>query len=361
MSKRRLLFYTHALVGGGAERVWARLASGFAARGDAVTFAVDFEAQESLPYLSKGVDLHVLPRGHARATLGLARLLTQTKPDASLSAISVSNLKHVAAAALARRADRAIIGYHGFFRSEPEPLSRIGYLATPLLSRLAAATVAVSRGLRDELVASFFVPIARAGAIYNPATPEPFPPALAADELAARPPRIVAAGRLAPDKDFLTLLRAFARLQRPEARLVILGEGPERRALEEEAQRLGVAAQVDMPGYCADVQVQLAQARCCAVSSLRESFSLICVEALAQGLPVVATRCGGPAEILDAPDCGSLVPVGDAASLALKLAAALDAPGDPAPRQARAKAFSLDAALNEYDALIGAVIRRARQ
>ena len=184
MSPRKLLFYTHALVGGGAERVWARLASGFAARGDEVAFAVDFEARESLDLLSSAVTLHVLPPGHLRSTLALARLLRRQQPDASLSAISVSNLKHVVAAKLAQRGGRAILSYHGFFDSEPERLSRIGYRLTPLLTRLSGATVAVSNSLRDDLVANFHAPVEHTATIFNPAAPEPFPPLLAAAEMA---------------------------------------------------------------------------------------------------------------------------------------------------------------------------------
>ena len=63
---RTLLFYAPALLDGGAERVWARLASAFAARGDAVDFAVDFEATQSAPFLSRDVALEVLPRGHVQ-------------------------------------------------------------------------------------------------------------------------------------------------------------------------------------------------------------------------------------------------------------------------------------------------------
>jgi glycosyltransferase involved in cell wall biosynthesis len=360
MADRTLLFYIPALLGGGAERVIALLASGFAARGDRVLLAVDFEAAESRRFLSNEVILRLLPRGHAASTQALAQHIRDERPAATLSAISVCNLKHAVAAQLAGRADRAILGYHGFFESEPQLLSRIGYLATPLLARLTAASVAVSQALRADLVDRFFVPPEHAGVIYNPATPDPFPALVSAAELAARPERVVAIGRLTPDKDFITLLRAFARLQRPQARLVILGEGEERAALAAEALRLGVAAQLEMPGFRADAAQILAGARCCAVSSRRESFSLVCVEALAQGLPVAATQCGGPAEILNAPELGSLTPVGDAQSLALALAGWLDAPGDPAPRQARAKEFSLGAALDAYDALIGGVTRLAR-
>ena len=132
------------------------------------------------------------------------------------------------------------------------------------------------------------------------------------------------------------------------------------RELEAEARALGVAERVEMPGFSTDVGARLDAARCLAVSSRREAFSLGCVEGLAHGLPVVATACGGPAEILTAPQLGALVPVGDDAALARALAAALAAPGDPAPRQARARDFSLAAALDRYDALIGEVVRHAR-
>jgi len=357
---RTLLFYTPALLDGGAERVWARLASGFAARGDAVTLAVDFEATQSASFLSRDVRLEVLPRGHFGSTRALARFIAERRPDATLSALAVADLKHTIAATMAQRGDRAILAYHGFSMSEPQLLSRIGYRLTPLATRLSAATVAVSAALRHDLIARFFVPERRIRTIYNPAAPEPFPPPLAAAALAARPKTIVALGRLVPDKDFVTLLSAFARLGDAEARLVILGEGPERPRLAAEAFALGISGRVDMPGFVADVASRLDAARVFALSSKREAFGLACVEALAHGLPVVATDCGGPAEIIAAPAHGALAPVGDVEALARALRLALAAPGDPAPRQARARDFSLEAALDRYDALIGEVVTHAR-
>ena len=357
---RKLLFYAPALLDGGAERVWARLASAFAAHGDVVSFAVDFEATQSAPFLSRDVALEVLPRGHFPSTRALARLIAARRPDASLSALAVANLKHAIAATWAGRRDRAILAYHGFSESEPQLLSRIGYRLTPFLTRLSAATVAVSAALRHDLIARYVVPQQRVRTIYNPAAPAPFPETLSADALAARPKTIVSLGRLVPDKDFVTLLRAFARLGDRDARLVILGEGPERARLEAEAKNLGVAGQVDMPGFESDVAARLDAARIFALSSRREAFGLVCVEALAHGLAVVATDCGGPAEILVTPAHGTLTPVGDVEALTRALAAALGAPGDPAPRQARAREFSLDAARDQYDALIGEVITHAR-
>ena len=352
--RRKLLFYTHGLTSGGAERVVARLATGFAARGDRVILAVDFEAHETSHLLSDDVDLLILPRGHAQGTLALAHLLRRERPAASISAISVSNLKHTVAAVLAGRVDRAILSYHGFHLSENEGLSNIGYRMTPILSRLAGAIVAVSERLRNDLIANFAAPRDRVATIHNPAAPEPFPEDLSREALAARPPIVLSMGRLAPDKDYKTLLRAFARLP-TDARLVILGEGPERDALRAEASALGVAERVSMPGFTRTVAAELDRARCFALSSRRETFSLACVEALAHGLPVAATDCGGPSEILTSNALGVLVPVGDVDALAHAIEASLAQPGDPVRRQARARDFSLDAALDAYDAIIRGV------
>lgn len=349
---RRLLFYTHGLVGGGAERVFARIASGFAARGDRVDFVVDFEAAQSRDALSGDLRPRVLPPGHAAATRELARILRVEKPDASLSAISISNLKHAAAAVMAGRRNRAILTYHGFYESEAERGSRVGYRLTPLLSRLTFATVAVSQALAADLAKRFHVPAERLRTIPNPAAPEPFPDPIGTDELRARPPLIVAVGRLVDDKDFSTLLKAFARVETPGARLVIVGEGSRRADLEQEARALGVADRVELPGFTDKVGAWLGQAKCLAITSPRETFSLVCVEALAHGLPVVSTDCGGPTEILDAPEHGAIVPVGDPAAIALAIDGWLAAPGDPASRQARAADFKLETALAHYGDLI---------
>ncbi len=354
------MFYTHALVGGGAERVWARLAAGFARRGDEVDFVVDFEAKENLRFLGDAARLVVLPRGHAAATLALAGHLRRRKPHASLSAISVSNLKHTAAATLASRRDRAIISYHGFYENERERLSNIGYRLTRLLSTGTARTIAVSDSLRSDLIARFGVAPERVARIFNPAAPDPFPPDRSAAEIAARAPVVVAIGRLAPDKNFVGLLHAFARVKTPGARLRILGEGPMRDALMTLRSELGLENKVELPGFSYDVSADLVRARCFVLSSFKETFGLACVEALACGLPCIVTACGGPQEIINSPDLGAVVPVDDAEALASAIDAALQSAGNPAPRQMRARDFVLDVAVDRYDEMISYVTSHAR-
>lgn len=357
---RTILFFLHSLGAGGAERVVALLASGLAERGWAVTLAVQVEAAENLPFLSPAVRVRRLGADHGRAVLGLARLLRRERPDVSVSALGFNNLKHALAAILAGRRDRAILSYHGHIDAEGQRSSRIANRLTPLTTRLTARSVCVSAWMRRHVVEDLGGDARRAVTVHNPVSVEHAAPARDERELLARPPTVLALGRLVPDKDFALLIRALAGLSQSDATLTIVGEGPERPALEALARELGVADRVSLPGYAAEPWVYFRQARLCAVSSRSESFSNVIVEAFAHGLPVVSTDCGGPREIITRPEEGRLVPVGDVAAMGAALDAALAAPGDPAPRRARAQVFSLGAALDAYERVFDAVTAEAR-
>ncbi|AGA90741.1 glycosyltransferase [Thioflavicoccus mobilis 8321] len=212
--------------------------------------------------------------------------------------------------------------------------------------------VAVSEGVAADTAAITGLPRSRITVIRNPViTPE-----LAAQGAAlcahpwlqpGGPPVIVGAGRLDRQKDFPTLLRAFARLRatRP-CRLVILGNGRDRAALEELARELAITADLDLPGFQTNPYPFMARARLFVLSSAWEGSPNVLTEAMALGTPVVSTDCpSGPAELLDQGRYGPLVPVGDAAALADAMAATLDAPL-PATR--------LQAAVAEYDQAIAA-------
>ncbi len=356
---KKILLYTHALAGGGAERAMALLASGLARRGDRVTFVSDYESRHNSRYLDAKVRRVQLGSGHSLGVLRLARLLAKEKPDVSMSALGASNLKHAAAALLAGRRRRAVLSYHGFFRSEPRPLSRLSFVLTPALSRLTAGTVAVSAALRENLVRRWRANPRRTHYIQNPVFWGETPERPTREALQRRDKMVLACGRLSPDKNFLGLVRAFARLPRPDARLTIIGDGEERAAIEAEAVRLGVADRLEMPGYVTEPWSYFDRASCLAVNSYSESFGMVIVEALAHGLPVVATDCGGPREILGESGLGRLVPVADDAALAAAIDAALADPGDPAPRVRRASAFSQEASVASYASLFEDVSRRA--
>lgn len=147
----------------------------------------------------------------------------------------------------------------------------------------------------------------------------------ALDDEAAAPMRakgklILAAGRLVPEKGFDLALRAFALMGDPDARLTILGEGPQRDDLISLAKGLGVYDRVSLPGYVADIGPWLAQARAFLLASRYEGYGAVIVEALAAGRPVVCTDCTpATAELLDGEGAGFVAPVGDARMLAAGL------------------------------------------
>jgi glycosyltransferase involved in cell wall biosynthesis len=352
---RSLLLYTHGLVGGGAERVIALLAAGLSERDHDVVLALDFEGRENAHLVPPSVRQVLLGRGHVAAVRKLAELIDETRPDAALAGVGASNPKLLAARRLARHRPATILTVHGRIDVERRPFGYLGYAATPLTSRLADRTVAVSNDLRRYLVERFGADRRRTVAIANPVMLPAAAQVPTRDALVARPEVVLSVGRLVPEKGHDTLIRAVAQSKR-RPRLVVLGEGPDRARLSGLASSLGVADRVELRGYVPDPSPVYGEARLLALASTSEAFGNVLVEALGHGLPVVATRCGGPAEILADGRHGRLVPIGDPAALAIAIDAGLADPGDPARHRARADDFAVPAALDRYERLIEDVL-----
>jgi glycosyltransferase involved in cell wall biosynthesis len=165
----------------------------------------------------------------------------------------------------------------------------------------------------------------------------------------------LSAGRLVAKKQYGVLLEAFAQLRaQRSARLVILGDGPERGRIEQRARQLGVSDDVRLLGWCENPYPYLQRAAVFAMTSNREGFGNVLVEALRCGCPVVATDCpSGPGEILGGGRFGELVPVGDVPAVAAALARSLDTPADRARLRARGAEFTAERAADAYLAAVG--------
>lgn len=135
----------------------------------------------------------------------------------------------------------------------------------------------------------------------------------------AATPRIVAVGRLKPPKDCLTLVRALAALPSGLFEALIVGDGPDRGALEAETRRLGLAERVRLAGERGDVPALLAASDVFVLSSASEGLPVSVLEAMAAELPVVASAVGGMSELVVNGETGLLVPPGDANELAAAL------------------------------------------
>ena len=230
----------------------------------------------------------------------------------------------------------------------------------------AAAThfVGVSRGVSDSLETVTGAPSDRITTIYNPvvtpdlhakAAEQPDHPWLRDDGA----PVVLAAGRLAREKDFPTLVRAFARLAaRRPCRLIILGEGSKRTEIEGLAEESRLTDRVSLPGWVENPFVFMARASLFVLSSRWEGLPTVLVEALACGCPCISMDCpSGPAEILGNGEFGPLVPVGDDAALAEAMEQVLNRPPDRKALQRRAADFSADRAVAAYEKLLSELVR----
>jgi glycosyltransferase involved in cell wall biosynthesis len=206
----------------------------------------------------------------------------------------------------------------------------------------AHAVVALTHGNAEAVVTHLGVRPERVHVIPNPA-PTVVGESIAAAEGPEGRPRLVCVARLARQKDHATLLDALARL--PDAALALLGDGPLRGELEDRAAALGLTPRVRFVGDVDDVAPWWAWADVAVLSSRWEGFPNVLLEALAHGVPVVATDCPtGPREVIGSTsDVGALVPIADPDALAAALARVAAAPPTAAALRARALAFDLDA------------------
>ena len=219
----------------------------------------------------------------------------------------------------------------------------------------ADAILAVSAGVADDLAAVASLPRQVIRVTYNPVV-TPTMLGQASDPLAhpwflpGEPPVILGVGRLMAQKDFATLIRAFARVlaHRP-ARLMILGEGNKRRELEELADTLGVRHSLALPGYAENPFAYMARAALFVLSSTFEGLPGVLIQAMACGCPVVSTDCpSGPREILERGAYGPLVPVGDDKALAQAIQAVLDKPASRERLTTCASEYGVDRAVEQH-------------
>ena len=226
----------------------------------------------------------------------------------------------------------------------------------------ASHFVCVSRGVTDDLIEQLGVPKERVSTIYNPVVTPNLDLQMAAPAnhpwmSGGREPVILSAGRLSRQKDYPTLVKAFARVAatRP-CRLIVLGEGGRRKALERLVQKLGLTDRVSLPGWVDNPLAFMSRASLFVLSSRYEGLPGVLVQALACGCPCVSTDCPwGPAEILQGGRLGPLVPVGDPVRLADAIISVLDRPPEKQSLRETAARFSAERAVSAYEDLIFSV------
>lgn len=321
----KIAFFMPYFRDGGVETTTVRLAEQFAERGhetDLVTF------QHDSPYLAQAplqvVDLDA--RRTLTSSVGLVRYLRRQRPDLLISAHHFANIVSIASRLVSGTYPYHIVTERLQIEYVLEQSETLKDRLLPPLMRLtyplADDIVTVSRDAGDALADILDIRVGRVTAIYNATlvdevfeqAEEPVDHPWFDDEIDV----VLGVGRLTPQKDFETLIRAVASARgERDVRLVILGEGDRRAHLERLAEKLGVSDSVDLHGFVDNPYRFMAAADLFVLSSRYEGMPNVLVEAAALKTPVVATDCpSGPRELLDDGAGGPLVPVGDSAAMA---------------------------------------------
>ncbi|PVE20960.1 glycosyltransferase [Microvirga sp. KLBC 81] len=308
---------------GGMETMTAALAQALAARGHRVgVTCLQKEGELAEGLRRAGIPVALVPCPGTAPILrphpGLCHHFAARAPDV----VHAQNGVWAKAALAARAADVPAVIHtaHGFSLNEPwfgDALRWWAGLRTDMV-------VAVSASLREHLVRRARIPASRVVTIINGIDTARFAPSgrsgILREALGIGPdvPLLGCVARLDPVKNHALLLEAMALLVRqvPDARLVLVGDGPLREALQERAEALGLGGKVLFAGTLADTAPAYRDLDLFVLPSVSEGTSISVLEAMASGIPVVATAVGGTPQLLDGGTCGTLVPSGDPAAMA---------------------------------------------
>lgn len=325
----RVILLTDADVFAGTERHMLDLARGLRAAGVPVTLACpspsaleDAARKEDLPFLAiqkRGL----LDRAAVRTLAGLLR-----SGDADV--VHAHNGRTALSAALAVRRGgrgRCVMTQHFLHpnhATQRGPKALLSGLAHGWVTRQMSVIIAISEAVRAATLARGEAPDGKITVIPNGiAALDAGPPDVARETrrslgVAPNAPLVVCAARLEAEKDLASLVVAMSAVRDalPAARCLIAGDGSLRDALEQQIQRLGLAGVVQFLGFRPDAPALIAAADLFVLPSLAEPFGLALLEAMALGKPVVATRAGGPLEIVEDGETGLLVPPSSPGDLA---------------------------------------------
>jgi len=345
---------------GGAETVFASLASGLNERGHEVWCVIAAGSWLPQELMRRGIEATIMHSGGSLDSVLLSQLRRMIR-DHRIELVHAHLFEGSLYASLAARLEGipCVTTLHG-----QADVGREGWKAwvkRTMFARAVSCVVAVSDALRHELQSSLPIPASRFRTIVNGVDREPVHLSGQTTRGESTAPRLIAIGNIRQPKDYPTLLDALAIVRNtlPAVHLDIAGE-PDRDGLDKQlrakVERLHLHDHVTFHGFVADPAPLLARAHCFVLSSSREGFSLATIEAMLAGIPVVATRSGGPQEILRDGETGLLVPTDNAAALADAIVRMLsDAPLAQRCREQAvadaARRFTLPAMVTSYEHL----------
>ena len=370
---------TQSLYSQGAEYVVASLARGLVKSGHTVDILVSAVHSEIAKYhpevkmfdIPTEVNLIHMPRYRARYNiLFLRKYIKENAPDVILENASPYTIPMILAKILLFnrvktrliKIEHLAIGLDKQGEKLDLSFSIISLIIKLLYTQLSQVFV-VSSGIKKMFAKVYGYPENKIQIIYNPVLDENF--LRKSSYLPSHPwlkkkdvPVVVAAGAFSPIKNHLLLFRAFKKLREQiPCRLILFGDGPLRVVYEKELKAMNLTDDVSLPGYTSQLPSEIKYADCFVCSSVIESFSIVIIEALAVGCPVVSTDAPyGPKEILDQGKYGTIVPNHNVDKLKDAIASALNKKSVINCKNWLAQ-FSSDSVISRYELLIRNILK----
>jgi len=370
VSMKKLYFVIPSLGGGGAERVLVHILRGLDSRKFDINLVLFRKEGVYLDHLPKSISIQFVDRNLVYGLSWLillfkiGKLLRSNNPEVIVSFMWYSNFIILILKALRVIQSPIIVSerYTLSFSYEGKFIEFIRRIVVRFFYPFADKILAVTRDMAKELNHLYNIPASKIAAIYNPIDFKKVNQDAEerVDNLWFRDsiPVLIAVGRLSPQKGFSYLIRAVSTLRSAFlVRLIILGEGQERKNLQQLIHHLNIQDQIQLVGFQKNPYQYLSRATIFVLSSLYEGFPNALVEAMALEVPCIATRCPtGPEEIITDGVNGLLVPPGDEKALAEAIIRLLK---DPAlckklseEGRKRAEDFKVEKIVREYEDLI---------
>lgn len=368
----KILFVIPSLTGGGAERVLILLLK-YLDRSRFKLVLVVFNSENAYQRdWSPDVPVICLNRKNRfdlfRVLWTLSRIIKRENPSLFFSFLTYTNCLAMLAHNLANSRVPLLLSEHTNPKRslKNQKFKKIKKILIRNFYPKATGIIAVSQGVKEDLVNNYEVQQDKCFVIYNMVDIEKI------KELTNKEvdhpwfeediPIIITCGHLKAAKNYPLLLRAMSLvLKKGSARLLVLGEGEKRSPLEKYAKELGVSRDVTFLGFQSNPFRYISRATVFVLSSLWEGFGNVIIEAMACGAPVISTRCPyGPEEIITDGVNGLLVPVGDVNALAKAILRLLK--DDPLRKRLakagkkRAEDFRVEKMVGEYERVFLEVI-----
>ncbi|MBP1971488.1 glycosyltransferase involved in cell wall biosynthesis [Virgibacillus natechei] len=329
MEKKKVLFFIYQMGAGGAARTLLNIINNLdRTKFTPILVTLNYNGSYE-EYIKSDVTFIKLDTKRLRSAIfPLAKVIREEKAAIVFSTIPNYNTIAILANLFSFTGAKNIVREAAYLGGSPSENMKL--LAYGMLYKLSSKVIALSEGVKENIIKRYKIKPKKIKVIYNPVDLDSIKKNIEHEEVANEHQAIfkeedakiiITAGRLVKDKDHETLIRAFAKVnERITAKLVILGEGELEEDLKRTAYNQNVLDKVHFIGFQQNPYIYFKQADVFVLSSKREGFGHVLAEALATGVPVVSTNCKpGAQEVLNYGEFGRMCEVGNAEEMAAKI------------------------------------------